>query len=246
MYKWLLILLFHCCILTAATPCLKEKLSKGQVGDFFVTAQDGNYSLLSIRSLNSNLLVLEEISVPAKQIDLKHANWKKWVTNKAPGHTSWTLLEIDLASGKLLECFSVSKNAWAYLDDSEQFFTRLLCLPLDVVTDSQRKKIGPAPNSGEPDCRSCWNPPLVIEGKKVEKPQFEVVKARWPDDGSQLALCVVELYFAEQLPTFPCWLEVQSPHYTFKMRAVDTGRGLISPIKGGMPHRNRAGVITSP
>ncbi len=224
----------------ATDHCLQEKFSEAQAGDFIVTAQSGNYSLLSIRSITQETLILEEISTPGSLIDLKKINWKKWVKEKAPGHTSWTLFEIDRLSGKLIECFSCSKNGWLYLDDSEQFITRLLTLPLSPVLDSDRKKIGPPPSQGEPDRRSSWNPPLIIEGKKVDKPKFEILKTQWPNDNSRLALCDIELYFAKELPSFPFpyWLEVHSPHYAFKMRAIDSGRGLVSPITGSMPHRS--------
>jgi hypothetical protein len=226
---------------TQETPfSLQQKFTQAQAGDFIVTAQEGNYSLLCIRSINADNLLLEEISIPEKLIDLKKIEWKKWVQDKAPGHTSWTLFEIDRKSGALIECFSYSKNGWLYLDESEQFFSKLLTLSLNSISEKERKKIGPQPAHGEIDQRSIWNPPLIIEGKKIDKPSFAVFKTKWPDDGSRLALCTVELYFSKDHPTFPFpfWLEVQSPHYAFKMRAVDSGKGLVSPMTGAMPHRS--------
>jgi len=224
----------------AATHTLKERFAISQAGDFIVTAQEGNYSLLSIRSKTADTLLLEEISVPSQQISLNKIDWKKWVSEKAPGHTAWTLYEIDPNTATLIECFSFSKNGWLYLDESEQFLTRLLSLPFIPIPDADRKKIGPQPALGEHDSRSLWTPPLVIEGEKREKPTFDVVKTQWPEDGSRLALCSIELYFAKELPTFPFpyWLEVRSPHYTFKMRAIDSGHNLISPRPGPMPHRS--------
>lgn len=219
---------------------LQQKFTQAQAGDFIVTAQDGNFSLLFIRTITADVLLLEEISVPEKQIELKTIDWKKWAESKAPGHTSWTLYEIDRRSGALIECFSYSKNGWLYLDSSEQFLTRLLTLPLNPVADAERKKIGPQPASGETDRRALWNPPLVLEGKKHDRAAFEVLKTQWPDDGSRLSLCSIELYFSKQQPTFPFpyWLEVQSPHYAFKMRTIDSGHGLASPHSGPMPHRS--------
>ena len=202
-----------------------------------MTAQEGNYSLLFIRSITADTLLLEEISVPEHQIDLKKIDWKKWVAGKAPGHTSWTLYEIDQKTGQLIECFSYSKNGWLYLDSTEQFLTRLLTLPLYPVPEKERKKIGPQPTHGEDDHRSPWNPALIIDGKKIAKPTFDVVKTQWPDDGSRLALCSIELYFDKSFP-FPYWLEVHSPHYTFKMRTIDSGHALVSPMTGPMPHRS--------
>lgn len=239
MIKLIIFLLACSFSLYSAQTSLKEKLAQAQIGDFIVTAQEGNYSVLSVRSLTKDNLVLEEISIPSKQIDLKQINWKEWVKNRALGHSSWTLLEIDLQTGNLIECFSVSKNAWLYLDQSEQFLTRLLSLPLQSISQNERKKIGPQPLNGEPDRRSCWNPPLIVEGKKQDKAKFDVMRTQWPDDGTQLARCTIELYFATHSHAFafPYWLEVQSPHYAFKMRIIDSGRGLTSSLQGPIPHR---------
>jgi hypothetical protein len=95
------------------------------------------------------------------------------------------------------------------------------------------------PLKGEEDHRSLWHPPIIVEGHKVSQPSFEVWKTKWPDDGSLLALCSIELYFAKDRPSFPFpyWLEVKSPHYTFKMRAIDSGSNLVSPMSGTMPRR---------
>lgn len=241
--SYLLASLFLCSstLLSAQeTPhSLKEKFTHAQSGDFIVTSQDGNYSLLFIRQITSQILLLEEISVPSQHIDLKKTTWKNWVKEKAPGHTSWTLYEIDRGSGQLIECFSYSKNGWLYLDTSEQFLTRLFALPLSSVLQTERKKIGQRPNQNEEDRRSLWNPPMVVEGKKSLKPTFEVLKTQWPEDGSRLSLCFIELYFSKEDPSFPFpyWLEVHSPHYTFKMRTIDSGHGLVSAMQGPMPHR---------
>ncbi len=218
---------------------LQHKFAAAQAGDFIVTAQEGNYSLLFIRSITADILLLEEISVPQKHIELKTTDWKTWVNNKAPGHTSWTLYEIDRQSGNLIECFSYSKNGWLYLDQSEQFLTQLFKLPLKIVSEAERKKIGPQPTKDDVDARAVWNPPVVIEGIKIAKPLFDVLKTQWPDDGSRLSLCAVELYYSKQQPNFPFpyWLEVQSPHYNFKMRTIDSGHNLFSPMAGLMPHR---------
>lgn len=218
---------------------LQQKFTEAQAGDYIVTAQEGNYSLLFIRSITADILLLEEIAVPQTQIELKTIDWKHWVKAKAPGHTSWTLYEIDRSSGALIECFSYSKNGWLYLDQSEQFLAQLFKLPLKAMPPADRKKIGPPPSAGETDSRALWNPPAVFEGKKIPKASFDVMQTRWPDDGSRLSLCFVELYFSQQQSTFPFpyWLEVHSPHYAFKMRTIDSGHSLVSPMTGTMPHR---------
>jgi hypothetical protein len=223
-----------------ATPhSLQEKFSQAQAGDYIVTAQDGNYSILSIRMVTAETLLLEEISIPEKLIDPKKTSWKQWVSEKALGNTSWILFEIDRKSGTLVECFSYSKNGWLYLDRSELFLMQLLTLPLSPVAAADRKKIGQPPAADVEDTRALWAPPLVIEGRRMQKPQFDVVKTRWPEDGSPLSLCAIELYFSKELPTFPFpfWMEVHSAHYNVKIRAVDAGHQLLSPMTGPMPHR---------
>jgi hypothetical protein len=212
-----------------ASPLLHEKLSHAEVGAFIVTSQEGHYSLLTVRSLNYPLIVLEEISIPCKQIDSNRTNWKEWVQKKAPGHTSWILYEIDLAAGKLRKAFSVQQQGW--LDASDHFLTRLLTLPLSPILERERKKIG-TPSTEIEDHRPLWNPPLIREGKKLVKAPFQAFRTTWPEERSPLSLCEIELYFAKELPTFPFpfWIEVHSPHYTLKVRTVDSGAHLLSPL----------------
>jgi hypothetical protein len=216
---------------------LEQRFVSAQAGDFIVTSQENNYSLLFIRTITADTLILEEISVPDTQVNGKKTNWKEWISKKAPGHTSWTLYEIDRKSGKLIECFSYSKNGWLYLDETEQFLTRLLTLHLAPVPNEERRKIGPQPSYPDEDRRAIWNPPLIVDGKKVTKPTFEVLKTQWPDDGSRLSACNIELYFFQDFP-FPYWLEVHSPHYAFKLRTIDSGHNLHPSMSGPMPHRS--------
>lgn len=219
---------------------LKEKFYCGKVGDYIVSSQEGHYSLLFIRSLSKESLILEEVTIPEYLIDLKQCDWQSWLNKKAPGHTSWTLYEVSLDTGKLIEAFSYSKKGWLYLTESEQFFSRLMTLPLTRVSQENRKKIGPSPEKGEEDRRALWNPPVTIYGKKLSKPSFEVFSTRWPEDSSPLSSCHIELYFFKDDPSFPFpfWLEIKSPHYSFKMKAVDSGHNLFSPIPGKIPYRS--------
>jgi hypothetical protein len=237
--KLLLLIFFSFAPWFLQAETLQQKFAQAKAGDFIVTAQESNYSLLFIRSITTDTLLLEEISIPDHQIDLKKIQWQDWVAKKAPGHTSWTLYEIDRRDGTLIECFSYSKNGWLYLDESEQFLTRLLALDLHMVPEKERKRIGPPPSSGEEDRRSLWTPALVEGGKKTAKPSFDVFKTRWPEDSTRLSLCFIELYFRKDDPSFPFpyWIEVQSPHYSYKMRTVDSGHELHSSMPGAMPHR---------
>lgn len=226
-------------IFEASHTYLQNKFQQAHAGDYIVTAQDNTYTLLLLGSVISNILLLEEVCIPSQQVDLKKINWRKWLSEKAPGHTSWTLYEIDLKKGQLIECFSYSKKGWIYLDKEEQFFAKLFTLNFSSVSDAQKKKIGPQPSPGEVDHRKLWKPALIIESKKNANPVFEVVQACWPDDNSQLALCRIDLYFDAEHPSFafPYWIEVKSSHYSFKVRSIESGHDLSSPIAMGMPHR---------
>lgn len=233
------ILLLWSQVQATEVPYLQNKFQQACPGDYIVTAHDNTYSLLRLRSLDKSTLILEEVSVPSSQVQEKTINWRKWIAEKAPGHTAWTLYEIDLQKGQLIECFSCSKNGWIYLDEQEQFFAKLLTLPFTPLADSQKKKIGLQPASDEGDHRKIWNPPLIIEGKKIHNPLFDILRTRWPDDSSQLALCDIDLYFdaVHSSFPFPYWIEVKSPHYAFKVRGIESGHDLASPVTKDMPRR---------
>ena len=218
---------------------LREKYQSAHAGDFIVTELDNTYSLLFIREMTAEHLLLEEIAVPANQIDLDSITWDNWVKDKAPGHTSWTLYEIDPSTGNLIEAFSYSKKGWLYLDQTQQFLSQLLSLPLIQLNPDERKKIGLQPSSQEEDHRALWNPPVIINGKKLHKPQCEAWRGTWPEDGTPMGRCPIELYFLSSDPSFPFpyWVEVKSPHYAFKMRTVDSGKGMTSPYNGPIPYR---------
>lgn len=218
----------------AAPTTLKTRLQSGAVGDYVVTAQDKSFSMLRIREKTESRLVLEEITAPESRLDLNNLSWTKWLEQRAPGHSAWLLYEIDLNTGKLLECFSVSQRSWISVE--EPILPKMLNLPLSQVDNEKRRRIGPQPQKSEEDTRALWIPPVTFEGAKLNKPSLEVLETRWPDDASELAGCHLELYF---LPGFalPFWIETSNGHFTLKMRSVACGKASHSPIKMPMPHR---------
>ncbi len=207
---------------------LKEKFTQALPGDYIVTSQSKNCSILFIRSLSENSLTLEEISFPEKAYDLKEI--KKWVAKGAPGHTSWVAYEIDLQDNSLKNSYSFDQRGWLYTQDGEYFLAKLLALPLNRKPQGQRKRIGPPPLNGEADQRAVWNPPLIRDGKKISKPKFDVWSGKWPKDDTQLSGCEIEFYFIQSF-ALPYWIEIKSPHYTLKIRTVDSGEGLTSPFR---------------
>lgn len=228
-------------LLFVTEPCfsftLGDKLKKAEKGDYIVTEQDKNYSLLLVRSVNNNSALLEEISIPVSSFPDK-TSWKEWLSKGAPGHTSWIMYEIDLSTFELLESYSFTKRGWLFLDDSQHFLGRLLGLSLSKLGDEQRKKVGPAPHSDEIDRRKIWNPTVKIEGKKT-KLDCEVWKARWPKDDTILSSCDLQLYFAKGSESFafPYWIEATNGHYTHAVKTIDSGKRLNSPLTHNLPHR---------
>lgn len=216
---------------------LKERIEKAKPGDYIVTEAGKMITLLSIRSIHPNSLLIEEISVPTQNLKKRPDSWPEWVKANAPGHTSWSMVEMDLQTGSLLECFSFSKSCWIQLSQKESLISSLLHLPMQKVSVDKQHKIGPPPMPGEPDFRKVWVPPLVYEGKKIDSPQFEVYETVWPKDDSELSGQNVLLYFdlEKKLP-FPFWIQVETSHATAALRTLDSGKNL-PPIHRKIPRR---------
>jgi hypothetical protein len=231
--RFFLIFIF-CMTSVFASPSLAEKLEKAQVGDYIVTEIEKTISLLRIRELSSTQLILEEITAPLSALKVSKIDWSSWLKDGAKGHTSWLFYEIDLTKGELLECYSLTQKGWIAVD--EPLLPKMLTLPLSQTPNEKRKRIGPAPQGGEEDQRALWLPPLHMQGKKVSKPPLEVYETKWPKDQSQLSECRLELYFMHNFP-LPFWIEGSNGHFTFKIRTLDCGHDLASPVEMAFPHR---------
>jgi hypothetical protein len=205
---------------------LKDKIIKGNPGDYVVTEQMGTYTILLIRALSDQHLFLEEIDVPTLNHDLQTTSWKEWISQEAPGHTAWVSYLIDLEKNKLIESYSHSRAAWLYTEDPNNFLSRLMTLSLEKTPLDKRKRIGPPP-TGDEDHRALWTPSVTFEGKKMEKSPITVWTTRWPYDNSIIAGCEIEVYFSGF--AFPYWIEIKSPHYKAAIRTIDTGCEMTSP-----------------
>lgn len=213
-----------------STNHLKKRLSLAQRGDYIVTEANKLITVLSVRSKTSSSIIFEEIAIPSQNLKEKPKSWAEWVRNKAPGHTSWSMIEIDLSNNQLLECYSFSRAAWMQASHQDSLLSTLLRLSLKQLTDSERKKIGPAPADGEVDRRQVWNPPLTIHGKKVEKTRFDAYETQWPQDQSELSGKTVTLYFDQggRFP-LPYWIQVDAAYGAASLRVIDSGSHLPSP-----------------
>ncbi len=222
--KKIVLFLIICSCLNAF--CVKDKIAAGKVGDYVVFAQGKMAAALLLRATSETTMTLEEITIPLAESDSK--NWKNWIETKAPGHTAWTSYTIDLKKNQIIECYSHSRKAWMATNDPSNFLTKLLSLQLKTTPVDKRKRIGPPPAPEESDRRSLWLPPVVIEGKKIDKPNVSVWNGKWPHDETLLSDCIIEVYFGEF--AFPHWIEVKSPHYTATLRTIDCGHGASSPM----------------
>jgi len=211
---------------------LRQNLSRAQPGDYLVTEQNKNYTLLIIRNRDDQFVNIEEITVPVCRVSSRAFSWRNWIEKGAPGNTSWIMYTIHLASGTVQQTFSFTKNEWITIPQSQHFLSTLLNLPLKRVSDRERKKIGPPPASDHPDRRPYWQPRLVAEGKPIPGVAFEAWRARWPKDGSDLAGKTLEIYIPqenEKYPSyFPYWLQVYGVVGNAKVRIVDSGTALPS------------------
>lgn len=212
---------------------LKDNLKRARPGDFLVTTQSKNFTLLIVRSKNEQMLSIEEITLPASKAPKGTTSWRKWVEEGAPGHTSWIMYNIDLPTGTMQQTFSFTKNEWVNIPQAQNFFSTLLNLKLKKIEDSERKRVGPPPASDSRDRRRLWQPTLVVDGKTVTGVDFDAWRTRWPSDGGELSGKIIEIYVPlenDKYPSyFPYWLQISGVVGNAKVRIVDSGSGLVSP-----------------
>lgn len=227
MKRWPFLILFLTYVTIGHAFCLRDRVQSAKSGDYIVTEANKMITVLSVKAITDHTILLEEISAPIQNLKKRPDSWTQWVKNKAPGHTSWSMVEIDLDSSQLLECYSFSKSAWIHLSEKESLFATLLDLPMERVSDNERRKIGPPPMDGEPDFRKIWNPPLVFQGQKIQGAKFDVYETVWPEDDSVLSGEQVSLYFdqGKHFP-LPFWIQVDTSHATAALRTIDSGKNL--------------------
>lgn len=232
--RWLIIFIFP---IFGAAFSLKERLVGAENGDYLVVEVNQTIALLHICSSTPTTLLLEEIAAPKKNLKRLPDSWTEWVKHRAPGHTSWSMLEIDLQKGEIVECYSFSQASWIPLSSKESLLVALLQSPLKPIEAEKRRRIGSPPPPGEADFRQIWQPPLTFEGEKIAKSQFDAFETSWPQDGSEWAGKTFLLYFdRDSLSPFPYWIEVETSHASFHLRALDGGKHLSSLFRS-LPRR---------
>jgi hypothetical protein len=213
---------------------IKENIRKAQAGDWIVTAFDNNYTLLLVTNHQPQQIFFEEITVPLKKLPGSFTSWKNWVTQGAPGHTSWVSYALDLDQGKMEGAYSYVRGSYITIQAGEAFLSNLFRLFFKKVPALERKRIGPRQCIGsEMDPRSIWNPRLIFEGKPQTNVLFDAWKTRWPQDGSELSGKTIEIYLplegSTRIDYFPYWLQVSGWIGKAKIRVIDSGTDLVSP-----------------
>lgn len=230
--KTLFILMSLLSPLVCAQTFIKKRLMNAQAGDFALYEKQKNQHLLHIHSIKNNKLVLEEMSFSKKKMP---NGVKAWLQHNKDDFSSHNMIEIDLERGNVLECYSFTQKRFIELSKEECFILNLIELNLKNVPDSEKRKIGPAPQEGF-DRRKIWSPPHVVEGKKI-KTNFQVLSAKWPTDNTPLSGKYIETYFDPTSP-FAYWIEIKDTSgLALRVLCKDSGKNL-KPLSKEMPRRH--------
>lgn len=212
---------------------LRDNLGLARKGDYLVTAQGKMATMLHIFDRSPNTLAIEEISIPMAQLPCSFEGWKQWMKIGAPGNTSWMVYVIELKSGNMQQCYSITKRSWVNISQANNFLTTLLNLPFTLIPDWQKKKAGPPPLLGVPDRRPAWQPRMIVEGKEVAGVLFNAWRAHWPKDGSILSNKTIEVYLPQdnaKYPSyFPYWLQISGVVGKAQIHIIDSGHEMASP-----------------
>lgn len=233
-FKTVLLFIFTFNILNSSEELiLKDNLQRVSPGNYLVTAQNKNYTVLLIRSKDNNYLNIEEISVPSQHISEKSFSWKQWIEKGAAGNTCWVMHSIYLPSGRIQKSFSFTKNQWVSIPESQNFLSTLLNLHFKLIPIAERKKVGPKPHSDSQDRRPIWQPPMIVDGQKIPGIMFDGWRTHWPKDGTELSDKLIEIYLPKEstkyLSYFPYWLQVSGWIGKAKVRIIDSGSSLEFP-----------------
>ncbi|MBA3239277.1 MAG: hypothetical protein H0T62_13155 [Parachlamydiaceae bacterium] len=213
---------------------LRDNLGRAQPGDFIVTAQGKNYSLLHIQYKDSNQLTIEEISIPAAKVPRQNFLWRTWASQGFAGNSSRVLYTVDLANGQLKNFFSFTRGSWYEMSAQNNFFPTLLNLRFNYISEKQRRRIGVCLVQTKQDKRPFWQPKMVVEGNEIQGVDFDAWKAQWPKDGTDLSGKTIEVYLPKKgmnYPSyFPYWLQISGLVGSAKVRIIDSGSGLTTPL----------------
>ncbi len=213
---------------------LRDNLSQANPGDFIVTMQGKNYTLLLIQGKSDNTLTIQEITISSGRVTQSSGfGWRKWIENGASGSTSWVQYKIDLNNAQMVQFKSLQKSGWTDLPQRDNFLTTLLNLRLRKIPIQNRKKFGLQIITGTTDPTKVWQPKMIVDGKQIEGVLFDAWKTQWPKDNTEMSGRTVEIYLPSEngkYPSyFPYWLQISGTIGKAKVRIIDSGTNLKSP-----------------
>lgn len=210
---------------------LRNNLQRAQPGDYLVISANKTQTLLHIHGKKNQIVTIEEIALPETKRPTT-ISWKEWVSQGAPGNTSWVMYDIDLQTGKMLRYYSFTKKNWFEIPDTDNFLSKLLNLKFTQIPENSRKRIGPKIKSG-PEMRAIWQPRMIVDGQAMKGVLFDAWRTKWPSDGSDLSGKTIEAYLprdSQRYPAyFPYWLQINGAIGKAKIRIIDSGSQLQSP-----------------
>jgi hypothetical protein len=230
-----LFIIFSTALPANQTLILKDNFSRAQKGDYIVTAQGKNNTVLHVVDKTENTLTIEEISLPASKASQKGFSWRKWVEDKAPGHSAWILYTVNLSNASMTDVYAWTRNGWRQAVLPNSFLPTLLNLKFTMIPHGERKKLGFTPSfSGSRESRSLWQPQMIVDGQIIKGVPFDAWKAVWPRDNSDLSGKSIEVYLPAEstkfLSYFPYWLQISGMIGKAKVRIIDSGAKLSSPV----------------
>jgi len=209
---------------------LGDRFNDANTGDFIVFAHDKHVTLFHILEKSNDRIVIEEITVQERFAN-KITSWHKWINDKAPHHSGWTLSTFQRPSYRLLSVYSYDTHNLLSLDDQLSFLPTLFTLSMEITAPNDRKQIGVPPMPGEQDHRIIWNPPIIFD-RHEQKLSCDVYTVTMPNNTPDLSGKKLDLYFPigkECLDYLPYWIEVKGGITKVKLRAIDSGKNLSSP-----------------
>lgn len=231
MRLFLFLLFFSFSVFAEETLLLRNQLMRAQPGDYLVISSSKTETVMHIYDKKDRIVTIEEVAIPENKRP-QNLNWKEWILKNAPGNTSWVMYDIDVATGQMLRYYSFTKNGWFEIPEADNFISKLLNLKFGRIPENQRKRVGPKPISG-PEWRSIWQPPMIVEGKKIPNITFDGWKTKWPKDSTDLSGRTIEIFLPQDqrqyLSYFPYWLQIQGAVGKAKIRIIDSGRQMKSP-----------------
>lgn len=197
---------------------LIEPLRTAQAGDYFLYNHKKSSALVVVRHVSKKEILFDEIHAPADVFaDLQDLNVRTWLSDKAPGHTSWIEVRLDSASGAVKGAFC-RLRAGRLPKEDQHFTTTLLTLPFQKTPLEERRRCG-APQRDNPLPRHIWEPPTPQGLKKATSTPY---LSHWPKDGSELAGGRIEVYMAKG-SALPSWIEVRRANLKEHIRLIATG-----------------------